>query len=129
MDKKFNLFVLVALLLTLSIGSFGLSQGNKTDVPLQLQGKYITSDSEAVFTFVGDSLYIDCAGSGCGIHAFRLKYNDLKHCDCDAIEEVHDPETGNIVKEKHHIVFKCGKDRIYVIGDNEIKDILIKMLP
>lgn len=40
-----------------------------------LSGKFINNKGELSFTFIGDSLYIDCANSGCGISAFKLKPN------------------------------------------------------
>jgi hypothetical protein len=129
MDKKFNLFVLIVLLLTLSIGSFGLSQDVKRDRPLQLQGKFITNDSEAYFTFVGDSLFIDCAGSGCGIHAMRLKYTK-GYTECDAEETITDPETGKTFKEVHHLAFpRLDTRKISVVWEYETTDTIIRVFP
>ena len=74
MDKKFNLFTLIILGITLSITLFALTQKPERSVPLQLDGKYITNDSEAFYTFSGDSLFVDAVGSGCGINQFKLSY-------------------------------------------------------
>jgi hypothetical protein len=34
--------------------------------------KYLSTDSTLLFTFVGDSLYIDTADSGCGLEVYHL---------------------------------------------------------
>ena len=47
-----------------------------------LSGKFINSKGELSFTFIGDSLYIDCANSGCGISAFKLIPNKRKGKMC-----------------------------------------------
>ncbi len=35
--------------------------------------KFVTEDSSLLFTFVGDSLYVDTYESGCGIECYRLE--------------------------------------------------------
>lgn len=35
--------------------------------------KYLSTDSTLLFTFVGDSLYIDTADSGCGLEVYHLE--------------------------------------------------------
>ena len=37
-----------------------------------INGKFIATGGELMFTFVKDSLYVDMAGSGCGISAYKL---------------------------------------------------------
>lgn len=52
--------------------------GNKNKEDLEYKGEYILSDSTEVFTFVNDSLYIDCYNSGCGIDSYKLTKDSLK---------------------------------------------------
>ena len=35
--------------------------------------KFLTEDSSLLFTFVGDSLYVDTYESGCGLEVYRLE--------------------------------------------------------
>ena len=55
-------FILIA------VGFSACSEG-KTPTPT----KFITNDSALIFTFVGDSLYVDTYESGCGIECYRLE--------------------------------------------------------
>lgn len=129
MNKKFGTFILVFVLLTLYVASFGLSQGIKSVRPLQLQGRYISSDSKALFTFTGDSLYIDCADSGCGIYAMKLTYTKKDFSECYGDETIYDPETDKSYKERHHISFnRIGVRKVLVRWENEPSDTIIKRL-
>jgi hypothetical protein len=120
---------MVVLLLTLSIASYGLSQDVEKVKPSQLQGKYITDDSEAFYTFTGDSLYIDCAGSGCGIHAYSLRYTKNDFSECNVEETVVDLYTGREFKERHHFKFLKYGNRVYVIVGHRTVDVIKKVLP
>ena len=55
-------FILIA------VGFSACSEG-KTPTPT----KFLTEDSSLLFTFVGDSLYVDTYESGCGIECYRLE--------------------------------------------------------
>lgn len=55
-------FILIA------VGFSACSEG-KTLTPT----KFLTEDSSLLFTFVGDSLYVDTYESGCGIECYRLE--------------------------------------------------------
>ena len=55
-------FILIA------VGFSACSEG-KTPTPT----KFLTEDSSLLFTFVGDSLYVDTYESGCGIEGYRLE--------------------------------------------------------
>ena len=55
-------FILIA------VGFSACSEG-KTPTPT----KFLTEDSSLLFTFVGDSLYVDTYESGCGIEYYRLE--------------------------------------------------------
>ena len=127
--RRFNAFTMVILLLTLSIASYGLSQGVEKTKSSRLQGKYITYDSEAFYTFTGDSLYIDCAGSGCGIHAYSLRYTKNDFSECDLEETVVDLGTGREFKERHHFRFLKYGDRVSVMLGSKRIDVIKKVLP
>ena len=75
--KQFNIISVIIVAIALLITSFALFERPERKSPLKLQGSYITNDSEALYTFSGDSLYIDCANSGCGINAFKLSYQGM----------------------------------------------------
>lgn len=127
--RRFSIFTMVILLLTLSITSYGLSQGVEKVKPSQLQGEYITDDSAAVYTFTGDSLYIDCAGSGCGIHAYSLRYTKNDSSECDLEETVVDLDTGREFKERYHIGLLKHGDRVSVMLGSETIDVIEKVHP
>lgn len=127
--RRFSTFAMVVLLLTLSIASYGLSQDVEKVKPSQLQGKYITDDSEAFYTFTGDSLYIDCAGSGCGIHAYSLRYTKNDFSECNLEETVVDLATGREFKERHHFKFLKHGDRVSVMLGSKTIDVIKKVLP
>ena len=127
--RHFSTFAMVVLLLTLSIASYGLSQDVEKVKPSQLQGKYITDDSEAFYTFTGDSLYIDCAGSGCGIHAYSLRYTKNDFSECNVEETVVDLYTGREFKERHHYKFLKHGDRVSVMLGNKTIDVIKKVFP
>ena len=55
-------FILIA------VGFSACSEG-KTPTPT----KFLTEDSSLLFTFIGDSLYVDTYESGCGIECYRLE--------------------------------------------------------
>ena len=54
--------------LLIAVGFSACSEG-KTPTPT----KFLTEDSSLLFTFVGDSLYVDTYESGCGIECYRLE--------------------------------------------------------
>ena len=60
-------FILLSFIL-IAVGFSACSEG-KTPTPT----KFLTEDSSLLFTFVGDSLYVDTYESGCGIECYRLE--------------------------------------------------------
>lgn len=60
-------FILFSFIL-IAVGFSACSEG-KTPTPT----KFLTEDSSLLFTFVGDSLYVDTYESGCGIECYRLE--------------------------------------------------------
>lgn len=47
--------------------------GLNTSNAINLDGRYISKSGELMFTFVGDSLYVDMWPSGCGISCYKLR--------------------------------------------------------
>lgn len=60
-------FILFSFILV-AVGFSACSEG-KTPTPT----KFLTEDSSLLFTFVGDSLYVDTYESGCGIECYRIE--------------------------------------------------------
>ena len=60
-------FILLSFIFIVG-GLFACTEG-QTPTPT----KFLTEDSSLVFTFVGDSLYVDTYESGCGIECYRLE--------------------------------------------------------
>lgn len=59
----------IKVLLVLMFMVFGVS----TSYGINLDGRYISKSGELMFTFVGDSLYVDMWPSGCGISCYKLR--------------------------------------------------------
>lgn len=65
----FRFMRLIRVLFVLMFMTFGVT----ASYGLNLDGRYISKSGELMFTFVGDSLYVDMCPSGCGISCYKLR--------------------------------------------------------
>lgn len=63
------------------------------------------SDLNLKYTFVGDSLYVDVAESGCGLTSYQLIYSETNPNQCIALETFYNPDNGKEYVFVHHAEF------------------------
>lgn len=96
-----------------------------------INGKFIATGGELMFTFVKDSLYVDMAGSGCGISAYKLgkgRMNSDGSISYDAYETYleYDQEKYRMVlitikREKHgYRIMYSGRDKDRKYNSHEV---------
>lgn len=109
--KKLTFCVLLS---TFIVVSFAFSSNPHKKVKHDnLNGKYISLDREYIFTFSNDSLYVDMAGSGCGVSVYKLhrcKGNDITYI---AFEEACSHDEG--IKKVLITVKKMGYNKYKII--------------
>ena len=109
--KRFLLACILAFLAVLMACSGEVNKETK---------KYLSTDSTLLFTFVGDSLYVDTYESGCGIECYRLEIETETRSETlyKAYEFVLDDD-GTDIPEIHFI--RLSKDPMGAHWDYIIK--------
>jgi hypothetical protein len=97
--------------------------GLNTSPATNLDGRYISKSGELMFTFVGDSLYVDTWPSGCGISCYKLRTlsNHGRIVTFSAYDTYFDGET-ETYRQVLIRVEKLGKDRYLIEYSCKDKD-------
>ena len=109
----------IKALLVMMLMAFGLNTSHATN----LDGRYISKSGELMFTFVGDSLYVDMWPSGCGISCYKLRTlsNHRRIVTFSAYETYFDGET-ETYRQVLIRVEKLGKNRYLIDYSGKDKD-------
>ena len=109
----------IKALLVMMLMVFGLN----TSYAINLDGRYISKSGELMFTFVGDSLYVDMWPSGCGISCYKLRtLSNHRHIvTFSAYETYFDGET-ETYRQVLIRVEKLGKNRYLIDYSGKDKD-------
>lgn len=109
----------IKALLVIMLMVFGLN----TSYAINLDGRYISKSGELMFTFVGDSLYVDMWPSGCGISCYKLRTlsNHRRIVTFSAYETYFDGET-ETYRQVLIRVEKLGKNRYLIDYSGKDKD-------
>jgi hypothetical protein len=129
-----KLLILGALLLSLTANAKVINPQGKwvTTIPMtKMDADFI----DVMYTFTGDSLYIDTYPSGCSLAQMSIsKFESTEDgFKCDAIDTLYDIFKGHKIHEKlYHLEFKKDKTRrgeiLRVYRDDTLVDI-IKRFP
>jgi hypothetical protein len=97
--------------------------GLNTSHATNLDGRYISKSGELMFTFVGDSLYVDMWPSGCGISCYKLRTlsSHRRIVTFSAYETYFDGET-ETYRQVLIRVEKLGKNRYLIEYSGKDKD-------
>ncbi len=109
----------IKALLVMMLMVFGLN----TSHAISLDGRYISKSGELMFTFVGDSLYVDMWPSGCGISCYKLRTlsSHRRIVTFSAYETYFDGET-ETYRQVLIRVEKLGKNRYLIDYSGKDKD-------
>ena len=109
----------IKALLVIMLLVFGLN----TSYAINLDGRYISKRGELMFTFVGDSLYVDMWPSGCGISCYKLRTlsNHRRIVTFSAYETYFDGET-ETYRQVLIRVERLGKNRYLIDYSGKDKD-------
>ena len=129
-----KLLILGALMLSLTANAKVINPQGKwvTTIPMtKMDADFI----DVMYTFTGDSLYIDTYPSGCSLAQMSIsKFEPIEDgFKCDAIDTLYDIFKGHKIHEKlYHLEFKQDKTRrgeiLRVYRDDTLVDI-IKRFP